>query len=484
MTEPLIYEKSLPGRSAYSLPPLDVPLDTSEVGTYLRSHEVPLPEMSENEVVRHFIRLSRHNFHVDLGFYPLGSCTMKYNPKINEEVASLPGFTRLHPFQDLSDAQGILAVMYHLQEALKAISGLDAVSLQPAAGAQGELAGILIIREYHRQRGELNQRQEVLIPDSAHGTNPATASLAGFRAVSVRSNAQGQIDLEDLQGKLSDRTAGMMITNPNTLGIFEEHIQEICRLVHQVGGLVYMDGANMNALMGLAKPAHMGFDLMHFNLHKTFSTPHGGGGPGSGPVAVRSALSEFLPGYIVTTSPDGYSLKRPSHSIGDLHGFYGNVGMMIRALAYIWYHGGDGLAEVTQHAIVNANYLYHHLREVLDVMYPTPSVMHECVLSAQSLKKATGITTFDIAKRLIDYGVHPPTIYFPLIVPEALMIEPTETEPRERLDQFIKAIRRIVEEAHQTPEVVKKAPHTTPTRRLDDAHAARHINVCCFVESE
>ncbi len=482
MGEPLIYEKSRPGRAAYSLPPLEVPFDAAALGDYARTHDVPLPEMPENEVVRHFIHLSRHNYHVDEGFYPLGSCTMKYNPKVNEEAAGLPGFARLHPLQPEEEVQGLLEVMYRLQEALKAVSGFDAVSLQPAAGAQGELAGIFIIRKYLEDRGELADRREVLIPDSAHGTNPATAALGGFRAVSVRSNEKGQIDLEDLQRKLSERTAGMMITNPNTLGIFEEHIETVCRLVHEAGGLVYMDGANMNALMGVAKPADMGFDVMHFNLHKTFSTPHGGGGPGSGPVAVTAALADYLPGRVVVKTNDGFAMHRPPRSVGDLHGFYGNVGMMIRALAYILYHGGKGLEEVTRHAIVNANYVYRHLREVFEPGYATDYVMHECVLSARPLKKATGVSAFDVAKRLIDYGMHPPTIYFPLIVPEALMIEPTETETRETLDRFIDAMRQIADEAHHNPDLVKGAPHTTPTRRLDDAHAARHINVCCMIE--
>ena len=482
MIEPLIYEKSRPGRRAFSLPALEVPFNEDELGEFRRTHDVPLPEMPENEVMRHFVRLSRHNFHVDLGFYPLGSCTMKYNPKINEDVAALPGFARLHPMQEAEETQGVLAVMYHLQEALKAVSGFDAVSLQPAAGAHGELAGIFIIRKYHQQQGGLSERTKILIPDSAHGTNPASAALGGFKAVSIRSNDKGQIDIDDLRDKLGPDVAGMMITNPNTLGIFEENIQEIARLVHQAGGLMYMDGANMNALMGIAEPAAMGFDVMHFNLHKTFSTPHGGGGPGAGPVAVTKALAAFLPGGVVEKNGDRFVWHTPSHTIGRLHGFHGNVGMMIRALAYIWFHGGKGLAEVSKHAIINANYLYHHLRDVLDAPYRAPFVMHECVLSAQALKKETGVSTFDIAKRLIDYGFHPPTIYFPLIVPEALMIEPTETETHETLDAFIAAVKEIVEEAHSKPEVVHSAPHTTPTGRLDDAHAARHINVCCMIE--
>ncbi len=482
MPEPLIYEKSRPGRRAFSLPPLEVPFEEEALGDFRRTHDVPLPEVPENEVVRHFVRLSRQNFHVDLGFYPLGSCTMKYNPKINEDVASLKGFTGLHPMQSPEETQGLLAVMYFLQEALKAVSGFAAVSLQPAAGAHGELAGIFIIRKYHADRGELAQRTKILIPDSAHGTNPASAALAGFKAVSIRSNEKGQIDIDDLRRNLGPDVAGMMITNPNTLGIFEENIVEITRMVHGTGGLMYMDGANMNALMGIAEPAAMGFDVMHFNLHKTFSTPHGGGGPGSGPVAVTARLADFLPGMVVTREGDRFVPSYPDRSIGRMHGFHGNVGMMIRALAYIWYHGGTGLEKVAQHAIVNANYLYRRLRDVLEVVYDAPFVMHECVLSARALKKETGVSTFDVAKRLIDYGFHPPTIYFPLIVPEALMIEPTETETRETLDAFAAAVKKIVEEAHTEPERVKSAPHSTPTGRLDDAHAARHINVCCMIE--
>ena len=477
MTEPLIFEISRPGRCATSLQAPDVP-KADLPADFLRD-DLPLPEVSELDLVRHYVRLSHLNHAVDTGFYPLGSCTMKYNPKVNEVIARLEGFTAVHPYQPTDTVQGCLYLMYFLQELLKEISGFAAVSLQPAAGAHGEFAGMLMVRAYHRDRGDL-ARTKVLVPDSAHGTNPASTAMCGFEVVEIRSDARGNVDLEDLRAHCDEHVAGMMLTNPNTLGLFDEHILKIADIVHRCGGLLYGDGANLNAIVGVVRPADLGFDIMHFNLHKTFSTPHGGGGPGAGPVGVTQALADFLPGPIVGArivddepSVGGFDLYpfMPPKSIGRLKAFYGNFGVLVRATAYILRLGAKGLRRVAEHAVLNANYLRVRLQDT----YPLPyrrACMHEFVLSG-NLPGAEGVRTIDIAKRLMDFGFHPPTIYFPLIVPEALMIEPTETESLETLDAFADAMLQIAEEARRQPELLHNAPHTTPLRRLDDVRAAR-----------
>ncbi len=477
MTEPLIFEISRPGRCAASLPECDVP--PADLPQALLRDDLPLPEVSELDLVRHYVRLSYLNHAVDTGFYPLGSCTMKYNPKVNEAVARLQGFTAVHPYQPEWTVQGCLELMYELQETLKEISGFAAVSLQPAAGAHGEFAGMLMIRAYHLDRGDTG-RTKVLVPDSAHGTNPASTAMCGYEVVEIHSDARGNVDLDDLKAHCDEHVAGMMLTNPNTLGLFDEHILEIADLVHSCGGLLYGDGANLNAIVGIAKPADLGFDVMHFNLHKTFSTPHGGGGPGAGPVGVTEALADFLPGPIVDMEPPSensqdegpyYFLYVPDKSIGRLKSFYGNFGVLVRAYAYIRHLGAKGLRRVAEHAVLNANYLRVRLQDT----YPLPyrrTCMHEFVLSGR-LPGAEDVHTVDIAKRLIDFGFHPPTIYFPLIVPEALMIEPTETESLETLDAFADAMLKIAEEARTSPETLHNAPFTAPLRRLDDVRAAR-----------
>lgn len=431
-----------------------------------------LPEVSEPEVVRHFTRLSQKNYCIDGGFYPLGSCTMKYNPKVNEQVARLPGFANLHPYQREEEVQGALAVMHELEAALAAITGMARVTLQPAAGAHGELVGCLIIKAYHEHRGDA-ERTEILVPDSAHGTNPATAALAGFSVVTVPSNAKGQVDLEALKGKLGPKTAGIMLTNPNTLGLFEEEIREIADAVHRAGGLLYYDGANFNAIMGLVRPGDMGFDVVHLNLHKTMTTPHGGGGPGAGPVGVAEALVPFLPGPLVEKQPDGaFTLGAPSPlSIGRIKAYYGNFGMLVRALTYIKTMGGDGLRQASEDAVLNANYLRVKLKGTYTLPFDLPC-MHEFVLSGEKQKKL-GASTLTIAKRLIDHGYHPPTVYFPLIVPEALMIEPTETESKETLDAFVETMKAIAREVEEDPAFVNAAPHNAPIGRVDEATAAR-----------
>jgi glycine dehydrogenase subunit 2 len=424
------------------------------------------------DVVRHFTRLSTQNYAVELGLYPLGSCTMKYNPKLNEKAARLPGFAEIHPLQPPALAQGILGLMANLEDALAEISGMDRVSLQPAAGAQGELAGIMMIRAFHEQRGD--RRKKVLIPDSAHGTNPASAALNDFECVPIPSGPDGVLHPEAVAERMAPDVAGLMLTNPNTLGLFEEHIIRICEIVHEQGGLVYGDGANLNALMGVARLGDMGIDVIHFNLHKTFSTPHGGGGPGAGPVGVKNILAPHLPVPIIRRErdPERYSLDYEfPHSIGRLHGGFGNVGMLVRAWAYIRSLGPDGVRRCAEMAVLNANYLLARLRERWHVPYERP-VMHECVLSDRLLEE-TGVTTLDVAKRLIDYGYHPPTIYFPLIVHGAIMIEPTESESLEGLDRFVEALLAIEREARETPDLVREAPHRTPRSRLDETRAAR-----------
>ncbi len=473
IVEPLLFEISQPGRGTNYLPELDVP-EAPLPEEHLRE-ELPLPDLSEIDVIRHFTRLSQLNFSIDTNFYPLGSCTMKYNPKINEETARLAGFAWLHPYQDESTVQGALRLMYELQELLAEIAGLPAVTLQPAAGAHGELTGMLIIRAYHVHRGE-GHRNIVLVPDSAHGTNPATAAMCGYKVVTLKSDARGNIDPAAVHDALDDRIAGLMLTNPNTLGLFEEHILEVTEMVHEAGGLVYCDGANMNAMLGVAKPGELGCDVLHYNLHKTFSTPHGGGGPGAGATAVTAELDPFLPVPVVARDGDRYyfDFDRP-HSIGRVRAFYGNFANMVRGYTYIRALGREGLEAVSRDAVLAGNYLRVRLQEAYELPYDRPC-MHEVVFSGKR-QAAQGVRTLDIAKRLADFGFHAPTIYFPLIVPEALMIEPTETESKQTLDAFVDAMLQIAREAVETPEVVTSAPHNTPVSRLDEVTAARRPNL-------
>lgn len=477
--EPLLFELSRPGRLGVELPICDVPTLPPEtlIPAAARRRVLPLPELSEPEVIRHFTHLSQRNYSTDSGFYPLGSCTMKYNPKLNEEIARLPGFARVHP--DLPDTavQGTLEVLYAMQGILAEIGGMDTVSLQPAAGAHGELLGLMLIKAYHDDHGQ-GHRDTILVPEAAHGTNPASAARCGYKTVTVKSDARGRVDLAHLKTLLGGHVAGLMLTNPNTLGLFEDDIAEICALIHKTGGLVYCDGANMNALVGRARPGDMGFDVMHFNLHKTFSSPHGGGGPGSGPVGIKKRLEPYLPVPQVILTEAGYRLEtdRPK-SIGKIHGYYGSFLCILRAYAYIMYYGRERLAQVAENAVLNANYIRVQLGDCFDVAY-SEICMHECVFTAKRQQKSHGIKALDIAKRLMDFGYHPPTIYFPLIVPEALMIEPTETESRETLDQFIGAMRQIALDIEENPEIVKSAPHTTPVRKLDEATAARQPCLC------
>ncbi|MGA2761809.1 MAG: aminomethyl-transferring glycine dehydrogenase subunit GcvPB [Spirochaetia bacterium] len=482
MPEPLIYEISRKGREGVSLPACDVP--ETQIPAELRRAELSLPEVSEIDVVRHYVRLSQLNYAVDTGFYPLGSCTMKYNPKANDAAARLPGFSELHPLQDPSSAQGALAIMHALQGMIAEIGGFHAVSLQPSAGAHGELTGILIMRSYHADRGQ-NGRTRILVPDSAHGTNPASTSMAGLEAVEISSDARGNIDISRLKENLDERVAGLMLTNPNTLGLFEENLLEVTRLVHEAGGLVYGDGANFNAILGVAKPGAMGIDVMHFNLHKTFSTPHGGGGPGAGAVGVVEKLSEYLPGPTVAAAGQTargnegqkvYAWRMPSRSIGRVKGFHGNFGILVRAYVYIRMLGPEGLRAVAENAVLNANYLQARLKTVYPVPHGDRACMHEFVAQGK-LPNAPDVRALDIAKRLIDYGFHPPTNYFPLIVPEALMIEPTETESLETLDRFADALLQIAREAGEHPELLHDAPHSSPVRRLDEVRAARELKV-------
>jgi glycine dehydrogenase subunit 2 len=472
--EALLFERSRPGRCGVPIADADVPrVDPAQVlGSDLVRGEVEgLPELSELDVVRHYTRLSQWNYGIDSGVFPLGSCTMKYNPRVNEAIAALAGIVDVHPLTDEDGVQGLLGLGYELQQALVEISGLDRATLQPAAGAQGEFVGTKMIQAYHRARGD-HRRTRVLIPDTAHGTNPATAALNGMEVVQVKSGADGVLHPEQLDPHLDDRTSALMLTNPNTLGLFESHVEALADRVHRAGGLVYLDGANTNALLGAAKPGHMGVDVMHFNLHKTFSTPHGGGGPGSGPVAVRNILAPFLPIPVIRREGERYRLDDEfPHSIGRVHAFLGNAGIWVRALAYIRTNGARGLTQVTELAVLNANYVLASLRDRYDVPHDR-RVMHECVLTDRR-QHAHGITTADIAKRLMDYGFHPPTIYFPLVVSGALMIEPTECESKEALDGFIEAMRRIADEAETNPEVVTHAPSRPIVGRLDEVRAAR-----------
>ncbi|HZT53592.1 MAG TPA: aminomethyl-transferring glycine dehydrogenase subunit GcvPB [Gaiellaceae bacterium] len=469
----LIYEKSRPGRRASALPRHEG-LPAAELPEELRRSEPPrLPEVSELELVRHFTELSRRNFGVDTGFYPLGSCTMKYNPRINERLAALPGFARLHPLQEEDGAQGALELMWRLQAILAEVTGLDAVSLQPAAGSQGELTGLLLARAYFAARGEAEQRRKVVIPDTAHGTNPASVTMAGYELAPVRTDARGNVDLADLRSKVDERTAALMLTNPSTLGLFDEHIEEIERIFHGAGALMYYDGANLNAVCGVSRPGDMGFDIVHINLHKTFSQPHGGGGPGGGPIAVRGMLEPFLPAPAVIRREDGsfgLDYDRPQ-TIGKVRGFTGPFGVFVRSYAYLrmW---GPRLREMSEAAVLNANYVLARLKEAYDLPFDR-LCMHEFVLSARRLKREHGCSALDVAKRLMDYGFHPPTIYFPLVVPEALMIEPTESESKETLDAFCDAMLAIAREAAERPELLAEAPHHQPVRRLDEVRAAR-----------
>ncbi|WP_270583218.1 aminomethyl-transferring glycine dehydrogenase subunit GcvPB [Bacillus smithii] len=472
--QPLIFEISKSGRIGYSLPELDVPkVDVVDIlpTQYIRQEEPDLPEVSELDIMRHYTALSKRNHGVDSGFYPLGSCTMKYNPKINEDVARLEGFRHIHPLQDEETVQGSLELMYDLQEHLKEITGMDEVTLQPAAGAHGEWTGLMMIRAYHEARGD-DKRTKVIIPDSAHGTNPASATIAGFDTITVKSNEQGLVDLEDLRRVAGEDTAALMLTNPNTLGLFEENILEIAEIIHQVGGKLYYDGANLNAVLSKARPGDMGFDVVHLNLHKTFTGPHGGGGPGSGPVGVKKELIPYLPKPVLTKK-DGifvWDEDRP-HSIGRVKPYYGNFGILVRAYTYIRSMGPDGLKAVSENAVINANYMMRKLAPYYELPYDR-HCKHEFVLSGKRQKKL-GVRTLDIAKRLLDFGFHPPTIYFPLNVEECLMIEPTETESKETLDSFIEAMIQIAKEAEEQPEIVQEAPHTTVIRRLDETAAAR-----------
>lgn len=476
--EKLIYDKSQAGRRTELLPAPGVPLkELSSLlpGTYLRKEPPALPEVSELEAVRHFVRLSQLNHCIDTGFYPLGSCTMKYNPKVNDAMAALEGFRELHPYQPEDQIQGALELLYRLQNAIAAVVGLPAVTLQPAAGAHGEMTGLLLIRAYFEAKGE-HKRRKVIVPDTAHGTNPATAALAGFEVVEIKSNERGLVDIDALKSVLGPDTACIMLTNPNTLGLFEEDILTVQKLVHEAGGLLYYDGANLNAIMGLVRPGDMGFDVCHLNLHKTFSTPHGGGGPGGCAVACRDILEPFLPKPVVGKVGEQYVLdwNRPQ-SIGKVKGFYGNFGILVRAYAYILAHGRRGLCQVSRDAILNANYLKTKLSRYFDVPHSQPC-MHEFVLSGVR-QKERGVSTAMMAKRLLDFGVHAPTVYFPLVVPEAMMIEPTETEAKEVLDRFVEIMAQIDKESIENPDVVKNAPTKTPVGKLDEATAARKPNL-------
>jgi len=479
--EPTIFELSSPGRTGVTFPEPDVP--RSDLPAELLRADLPLPELAEVDVIRHFMHLSHLNYSVDGGFYPLGSCTMKYNPKINEDMARLPGFLFTHPLQPIETVQGSLALMYTLQEWLKEISGMAAVSLQPAAGAHGELTGVLIMRAYHRDRGD-HRRTKMLIPDSAHGTNPASSGMVGLQVVQIPSDSRGNVDLNALKAQCDETVVGLMLTNPNTLGLFDEHLEEVIRTVHECGGLVYGDGANLNALVGVMRPGDIGFDILHFNLHKTFSTPHGGGGPGSGPVGVAAHLADYLPSPIVGIIEEGtddlaplFGFIHPPRSIGRVKAFHGHFGVLVRAYTYIAMHGAEGLRAVAENAVLNANYLRARLQDTYYIPY-NRVCMHEFV--AEGRFPGSDVRALDISKRLMDYDFHPPTNYFPLIVHEALMIEPTETESKRTLDAFADAMLRIAEEARTQPELLHEAPHRTPVGRVDEVKAARDLVLCCW----
>lgn len=467
-----IFENGSKGASCAGTPALDVPaIDLAvALGGRYRTVELDLPDVSEVEIARHYTHLASMNFGVDSGSYPLGSCTMKYNPRVNEDASRFPGFSGLHPYQPAETVQGALELMWGLQTALGEISGLSGVTLQPAAGAHGELTALMCFRAYHTARG--NARTKVVIPETAHGTNPATVTMCGYETVTIASGADGFVDVDALREALDADVAAFMLTNPNTLGLFDPRILEITEAVHAVGALAYCDGANLNAIMGVSRPGDMGFDAMHINLHKTFSTPHGGGGPGSGPVCVSAELAPYLPGPLAVREGDTFSLQTPAESIGRVRTFMGNFGVLVRAYAYVRALGGSGLREVSEQAVISANYLRQKLKGAFDLPYDR-TCMHEFVLSGTRQKRESGVRTLDVAKRLLDYGFHPPTVYFPLLVEEALMIEPTETEPLDALDEFVAAMLAIAEECVSDPETVKGAPYTTPVRRLDEARAAR-----------
>ncbi len=483
MSEQTIYELSSVGRKGVKFPDPDVPL-ASLPEAFLRD-DLPFPELSELDVIRHFTRLSKLNYCIDTGFYPLGSCTMKYNPKVNEETARIPGFSQIHPLQPEETVQGALALMVELQHWLAEISGFSEVTLQPAAGAHGEFVGVMIIRAYHLSRGD-TRRTKMIIPDSAHGTNPATSAMSGMDVVPLTTDKNGNVDLEALKSICDDSIAGLMLTNPNTLGLFDQNVMEVLRIVHEAGGLVYGDGANLNALLGIAKPGLMGFDVMHFNLHKTFSTPHGGGGPGSGPVAVAKHLVDFLPGPIAVIIEAGaedvpplFGLEMPPKTIGRVKAFWGHFGVIVRAYTYIAMHGPNGLRDIAENAVLNANYIMAKIKDIYHVPYDR-ICMHEFVTEGK-WADAPDVRALDIAKRLMDYNFHPPTNYFPLIVSEALMIEPTETENKQTLDAFCDAMLKIAEEAHTNPQLLKDAPHITPIGRLDEVKAAKDLVFCCWI---
>ncbi|MBV6392894.1 MAG: putative glycine dehydrogenase (decarboxylating) subunit 2 [Anaerolineales bacterium] len=484
IVEPTIFELSSPGRRGVTMPASDVPTTDLPPQSLLRS-DLPLPELAEVDVVRHYMKLSTFNYSVDGGFYPLGSCTMKYNPKINEDACRLPGFLFSHPLQPAETAQGNLALMYEMQEWLKEISGFAGVTLQPAAGAHGEFAGVLMMAAYHKSRGD-TKRVKMLIPDAAHGTNPASVGMLGFTVVTIPSDPRGNVDLEALKAACDDTVVGMMLTNPNTLGMFDEHIEDVIKMVKDCGGLMYGDGANLNALLGIVRPGDLGFDVMHFNLHKTFSVPHGGGGPGSGPVGVSQRLADFLPSPLVDIVEEGddeiaplYGFVAPKHSIGRMKAFHGHFGGgLVRAYTYILMHGADGLKDIAQYAVLNANYLQARLRGTYRIPYDR-ICMHEFVVEGRF--DGSDVRALDISKRLMDYNFHPPTNYFPLIVPEALMIEPTETENKDTLDRFADAMIKIAEESQTQPELLHGAPSTTRFGRMDEVKAARELVLCCWL---
>jgi glycine dehydrogenase subunit 2 len=467
-------DRSVPGHRAWTFRPLDVP-EARVPDEHVRQRSPALPEVAEVDLVRHYTALSQMNYGVDTGVYPLGSCTMKLNPKVAEAVATLPGFQRLHPLQPDGTAQGTLELLWELERALCEITGMARATLQPPAGACGEMTGLLLMRAYHEDRGAVRRR--VIIPDSAHGTNPASVRLAGYEVVPVRSDARGLVDVGALAKLVDEEVAGLMLTNPNTLGLFEEEIQDIAATIHGVGGLLYYDGANPNAILGRCRPGDMGFDIVHINTHKTFATPHGGGGPGAGPVGVTRELVPYLPGPNVERHEDGSFSMRPGgeRSIGRMHGFHGNVGILVRAFAYVFLHGADGLKAVSELAALNANYLAHLIRDEFPVARPDARPMHEFVATAKPLRDSTGVRAMDVAKRLIDLGYHPSTVYFPLVVEEAMMVEPTETETKATLEAYAEALRRVAREAAEDPQLLRDAPVTAPVRRLDEARAARQL---------
>tara|TARA_B100000073_G_scaffold2508_2_gene2105 strand:- start:2462 stop:3925 length:1464 start_codon:yes stop_codon:yes gene_type:complete len=467
----LLFDQSITGKVGTTMPSMDIPAQKLPDSSQLRE-ELTMPEVSENEIVRYFSSISQMNFSIDHNFYPLGSCTMKYNPKLNDDIAALPGFNDIHPLQDTSTTQGALELMHHLQILLAEITGMAGTSLAPMAGAEAELAGMLMIRAYHRNREDF-QRKKVIIPDSAHGTNPASAVMAGFEVVSIPTDKNGNTDLDALRSVVDDTTAGLMLTQPSTIGLFDTNIVEIVNIINENGGLIYGDGANLNAILGKVKPGEIGFDVIHSNLHKTFTQPHGGGGPGAGAVMVSQRLVEFLPDPIVTKIKDNFDLTKPSKSIGKMGAFHGNFGALVRAYAYIRTLGKEGINSISEDAVINANYLRTKLENTLDLPY-NRICSHEVVFSAKTIKEKYGVNALDISKRLIDYNIHPPTMYFPLIVDEALLVEPTETESKETLDDFIYVIKQIVDEAKTDPELLHNAPHNTPNKRLNEALAARN----------